>query len=408
MRRDILLLQGPIGPFFSHLATELTDRGFRVHKVNLNGGDKLFYKHDGAIDYAGELQHWDAFLERLIINKKIGRIYLYGDCRVYHRIAREVAKRLDVRVFVFEEGYIRPNFITLEENGVNGHSAMVNKGFNLPRVTDTPPPESEFTSNTFFRIACYSMMYYMSSFHGRSLFPGYQHHRDFRCISEGLRWINSGIRKLRFKRKEKHILSNLFFIGEVMTSFAEHAPKNKAIVFKHHPLDRGYTDYTNLFANFVSELGLQGRVFYVHDVCLPTLLQHAQGTVVINSTVGMSSLLYGTPVKTLGKAIYNLPGITSKLSLNAFWRKPGKVDEPAFAHLRNYLVTQNQLNGNLYKSMIKGSVSGLLWPEKLIAEHTYVEDALDVPTATPNLRIVAGLDVKTGTESDRSDDSKAA
>jgi capsule polysaccharide modification protein KpsS len=439
MRRDILLLQGPIGPFFFRLATELTDRGFRVHKVNLNGGDKLFYKHPGAIDYAGELQHWDAFLERLIINKKIGRIYLYGDCRVYHRIAREVAKRLDVRVFVFEEGYIRPNFITLEENGVNGHSSMVNKGFTLPRVTDTPPPESEFTANTFFRIACYSMMYYMSSYHRRSLFPGYQHHRDFRCISEGLRWINSGIRKLRFKRKEKHILSNLLpefegnyfvcplqvhcdmqvvvhsgynsiehFIGEVMTSFAEHAPKNKAIVFKHHPLDRGYTDYTNLFANFVSELGLQGRVFYVHDVCLPTLLQHAQGTVVINSTVGMSSLLYGTPVKTLGKAIYNLAGITSKLSLDAFWHKPGKVDEDAFAHLRNYLVTQNQLNGNLYKPMVKGSASGLQWPEKLIAEHTYVADALDIPTTTPNLRIVAGLDVKTGTESDRTDDSKAA
>ena len=44
MRRDVLLLQGPIGPFFSRFSKELSERGFNVHKVNLNGGDKLFYK----------------------------------------------------------------------------------------------------------------------------------------------------------------------------------------------------------------------------------------------------------------------------------------------------------------------------------------------------------------------------
>ncbi len=437
MRRDVLLLQGPIGPFFSRFSKELSERGFNVHKVNLNGGDKLFYKQPGAIDYAGELRHWDAFLERLIVNKKIGRIYLFGDCRIYHRIARDVAKRHDVRIFVFEEGYIRPNFITLEEDGVNGHSPMLQKGFNLPRKLNPEYKEHEFSINVFSLIAIYSMAYYLASAFKKKQFPGYQHHRDFRWLPEGFRWIISGFRKVRFKRKERHVLDNLLpefehnyfvcplqvhcdmqvvvhseynsiehFIGDVLTSFAKHAPSNKAIVFKHHPLDRGYTDYTNLFNNLVSELGLQGRVFYVHDLCLPTLLTHAQGTVVINSTVGMSSLFHGTPVKTLGKAIYNLPGITSQSSLKAFWRKAGKVDRNMFNQLRNYLVVQNQLNGNMYKPMSGESASGLVWSDRLLNEHTYTEDRIDTATA-PKLRVVGGLDVNPVNDN-RSDDAEAA
>lgn len=437
MRRDVLLLQGPIGPFFSRFAKDLDARGFAVHKVNLNGGDKLFYRNPGAIDYAGEVKHWDAFLERIILNKKIGRIYLFGDCRVYHRIAKEVAKRHDVRVFVFEEGYIRPNFITLEEDGVNGYSQMVEKGFRLPPATESKKPEKEVSVSVFSLVAIYSMMYYWASAFYKKQFPGYQHHRDFRWLPEGFRWIISGFRKIRFARKERHELANLLsefdenyfvcplqvhcdmqvvvhsdynsiehFIGDILTSFAKYAPNNKAIVFKHHPLDRGYTDYTRLFNNYVSELGLQGRVLYVHDLCLPTLLKHAQGTVVINSTVGMSSLFHDTPVKTLGKAIYDVPGVTSQSPLRTFWKQTGKVDRQVFTHLRNYLIGQNQLNGNMYKILDETSATGLHWSDELTAEHTYIEDRIEAPT-TPKLRVVAGLDVKTPKD-DQSDDAKAA
>jgi len=125
MHRNVLLLQGPIGPFFSRFSGELSERGFNVWKVNLNGGDRFFYRRNQSIDYDGNIREWDSYLDRLIVNKDIGRIYLFGDCRAYHRIARKVAKRRGIRLFVFEEGYIRPNYITLEENGVNGHSHFI-------------------------------------------------------------------------------------------------------------------------------------------------------------------------------------------------------------------------------------------------------------------------------------------
>jgi len=437
MRRNVLLLQGPIGPFFSRFGDDLEARGFAVTKINFNGGDRFFYRRSGALDYTGELKDWELWLDRLMINRSIGRVYLFGDCRAYHRIAREVAARLQVRVFVFEEGYIRPNFITLEENGVNGHSTMMRGNLNIIKGPLELPPEHPQPESVFQLTALYAVMYYWASAARKRRFTHYRHHRPFEWLSEGSRWIRSGLRKWRYARRESRILDELIpqfdknyfvcplqvhcdmqvvvhsdfnsiehFIGEVLASFRENAPSNKAIVFKHHPLDRGYTDYTTLFANLVAELGLQGRVFYVHDVCLPTLLQHAQGTVLINSTVGISSLYHGTPVKTLGDAIYDIQGLTEQGSLDDFWECERHVDADFFKAFRSFLVQRNQLNGNLYRRISEQGSSGIVWSDILSSEHTWTPDRLE-PTGVPKLKVING-GVATTRGIMRGDDAEAA
>lgn len=420
MRRNVLLLQGPIGPFFSRFGDDLAARGFAVTKINFNGGDRFFYRRSGAIDYTGKLEDWEHWLERLMINRNIGRIYLFGDCRAYHRIAREVAARLDIRVFVFEEGYIRPNFITLEENGVNGHSTMMKGHLEISTATPDLPDEHPQPGKVFQLTALYSMIYYWASAARTGRFPHYRHHRPFGWFSEGSRWIRSGIRKWFYSRRERKVLSELIpqfnknyfvcplqvhcdmqvvvhsdfnsiehFIGEVLSSFREHAAPNKAIVFKHHPLDRGYTDYTSLFDNLVAELGLQGRVYYVHDVDLPTLLRHAQGTVLINSTVGMSSLFHGTPVKTLGDAIYDIPGLTEQGELDDFWHCEKRVDKDLFQAFRAYLVQRNQLNGNLYRRISDHGSTGIVWSDNLSSAHTWHQDKVEA-VRVPKLTVIEG------------------
>lgn len=437
MRRNVLLLQGPIGPFFSRFGDDLAARGFAVTKINFNGGDRFFYRRSGAIDYTGKLEDWEYWLERLMINRNIGRIYLFGDCRAYHRIAREVAARLDIRVFVFEEGYIRPNFITLEENGVNGHSTMMKGNLKINTVAPELPDEHAQPAKVFQLTAIYSMIYYWASAARTGRFPHYRHHRPFGWLSEGSRWLRSGMRKWLYARREKNALSELIpqfnknyfvcplqvhcdmqvvvhsnfnsiehFIGEVLTSFREHAPLNKAIVFKHHPLDRGYTDYSSLFANLVAELGLQGRVFYVHDVDLPTLLRHAQGTVLINSTVGMSSLFHGTPVKTLGDAIYDIPGLTEQGELDDFWECEREVDAEMFKAFRAYLVQRNQLNGNLYRKISDHGSSGIVWSDNLSSEHTWIRDKVE-NRRVPNLTVIEGGGINRSI-GDNADDAEAA
>ena len=434
-RRAVLLLQGPVGPFFSRFGDDLESRGFDVYKVNFNGGDKFFYKRPQAIDFTGELDEWEAYLERLVVNKEIGRFYLFGDCRAYHRIAKRVAARHDIRVFVFEEGYIRPNYITLEEGGVNGNSRMLEGVAPFSAEAHTLPDETASPKRVFMITAIFSMIYYWASAFYQSKFEHYQHHRPFEWFSEGSIWIRSGFRKWRYSRRERGTVNDIVsqfdknyflcplqvhcdmqvmvhsdynsiehFIGDVLASFAEHSPKNKAIVFKHHPLDRGYTDYTVLIANLVGELGLQGRVFYVHDICLPTLLKHAEGTILINSTVGMSSLFHGTPVKTLGKAVYDLPGLTSQLSLDSFWTKPGKVDESLYQNYRKFLIMRNQLNGNLYRTLSDKSATGIVWSEQISAQHQYTE--YEEYIRLPRLRVVGGSSVQSKTSS--SDDAEAA
>ena len=37
--KKVLLLQGPIGPFFYRFAKKLKQAGASVHKINFNGGD---------------------------------------------------------------------------------------------------------------------------------------------------------------------------------------------------------------------------------------------------------------------------------------------------------------------------------------------------------------------------------
>ena len=437
MRRNVLLLQGPIGPFFSRFADDLETRGFRITKVNFNGGDRFFYRRHGAIDFTGRLEDWESWVERLIVNRDIGRIYLFGDCSAYHRIAREVAMHLNVRIFVFEEGYIRPNFITLEENGVNGHSTMMNRQLNIQANPQDLPEEHPQPGRVFLITALYAMLYYWSSAARKSRFSHYRHHRPFEWISEGSRWIWSGLRKWHYARRERETLEQLIpqfeknyfvcplqvhcdmqvvvhsnfnsiehFVGEVLASFREHAPINKAIVFKHHPLDRGYTDYTSLFANLVAELGLQGRVFYVHDVCLPTLLRHAQGTVLINSTVGISSLFHGTPVKTLGDAIYDLPGLTAQTSLDEFWHCERHVDASFFQVFRAFLIQRNQLNGNLYRRVSNQGATGIVWSDKLSSEHVWIEDSVE-QLGVPKLVVING-GISTVRGALRDDDAEAA
>jgi len=52
------------------------------------------------------------------------------------------------------------------------------------------------------------------------------------------------------------------------------------------------------------------------------LLSNAAGIVTINSTVGTTGLYNRVPVKVLGNAVFDIPGLTSQQPLDAFWQDP--------------------------------------------------------------------------------------
>jgi capsular polysaccharide export protein len=64
-------------------------------------------------------------LSKIIAEKSITDIVLYGDTRPLHAEAIKLAKGLDLRVHVFEEGYLRPYWVNYERGGANGNSRLM-------------------------------------------------------------------------------------------------------------------------------------------------------------------------------------------------------------------------------------------------------------------------------------------
>ena len=380
MKGNILLLQGPMGPFFKRLALDLDDSGHSVHKINFNAGDRFYFGGENTEEYSGTIEDWPEYLRQYLVNRNINLIILFGNERKYHRLAQDVASLVSVRVFVFEEGYLRPHYITLEKDGVNGRSSVPRNPERYQSIGNRGEKQALSASNPFPRAGWYAAVYFFAAWLGRTEFPHYRHHRPFNPYREAGIWLRTAFRKYYYQVKERGILEKLTrshskqfflvplqvhndaqiktwstalssaaFIRRIISSFSKNAPAGTILVIKHHPLDRGYCDYTRIIRKLALKFGCKERVIYVHDLHLPTLLDHARGTIQINSTVGISSILHGTPVKTSGSALYDMEGLTFQGKLEDFWNNLYEIDKDLNRKFRLYLIENNQINGNFYQ-----------------------------------------------------------
>ena len=379
--RRFLLLQGPAGPFFARVARQLRGAGAHVTKVNFNGGEDLYYRLPDVVRFRGALEAWPAFFEALVAERNISDVVLFGDCRPLHRHAIGRARALGVEVFVFEEGYLRPDFVTLERNGVNGHSSISQTPEAYSNVELGPERPRQPIKHAFAKSAIHTIFYACATALSKTRYPLYRHHRDIRPIVQMNLWLRGGFRRVVHTLRDRefgrqlaaHALPPYFFvplqvhldsqlshsrfasigefIREVVTSFARHAPADHCLILKLHPMDRAYCDYGPEIEALRRELGLGERLKYVDIINVPAALRGARGTIVINSTLGLSSLTHGTPVKCLGRAIYDLPGLTHQGSLDEFFQSPTAVDRELYQRFRHWLLQQNQLNGSVWSRL---------------------------------------------------------
>lgn len=391
--RRILLLQGPVGPFFARLAQDLRQAGAQVFKVNFNAGD-WFYYPKGAINYRGTMDELPNWLDDLIRQMDIDMVYLFGDCRPIHQIASFITSRYRIEIGVFEEGYVRPDYVTLERYGVNAYSR---RSRDPDHYADQPPvPKKLAVGNTYWPMVKYGFWYFLVGSLGKPWFWNYQHHRPLNLL-EALPWWRSVGRKQWYRWTEREMQAKLtgewshrfflvplqvfndsqitehadfsgveHFIEITLNSFARHAPPDTLLVFKHHPMDRGHTNYSALIRKLSGNAGMASRIYYIHDQHLPSLLDHVRGVVVVNSTVGLSALHHGAPTKVCGHALYDIPGLTYQGALDQFWSAaPGaKPDSRLYRRFCDHLVAKTQLNGSFYKPIEQaGNCSGLVWGE---------------------------------------------
>lgn len=374
--QHVLLLQGKMGSSFSRLASFLLDQNITVSKINFNAGDAFFYQHDNAYDYKGAVDEFDGWLATFVEKHDIDAIVCFGDCRPHHLKAAEYCEQSKTSFFVFEEGYLRPDYITFEEHGINGFSRLdVNKIHNLPKAHDKPL----YTNNRFYRLCWAAIIYYIVVRINKKKYPNYYHYRGLTAIQEAKAWIKAPYRKIRDHARDQRLLEKMIaqhkkayfvctlqvhkdtqithhsdyadvkdFINEVVSSFASHADASHHLVFKHHPLDRGHRDYRKYITQLAHQLGVSGRVHYGCDMHLPTLIRNSLGMVTVNSTTGLQSIYHKKPIKLMGRAIYNVEKLTDQKPLDEFWLNPQQPDNEFYLRFREYLIEENQLNGSFY------------------------------------------------------------
>lgn len=404
VRRNFLFLQGPPGPFFPLLGRELERRGCGVYRINLSGGDRYDWPR-GAVSYRGRMSRWPLFFDEFVQQHRITDVVLYGDCRPVHQAALRLAQLRGLHIHVFEEGYIRPDWMTLERDGVNGHSRMDRDPEAILATAEWLPdvPRLPSITATFSRRARDSYWHYHHVVLGRWRFPFYTSHRPASIIGEGIGWLLRFSRSWRRARQADVVLDEIagrqFFlfplqltgdyqirahspfgsmrmaVDYVLRSFARHAPAEAMLLVKEHPMDVGYRNWRRYILREARRLGVADRVRHIDGGELGDLCAASSGMVCVNSTSGTLALEVGIPVIVLGDAVYDVPGVTHQGSLDAFWLRPELPDRTLYQAFKKVLHARCLVRGGLasasaIRTLIANSV------ERLLAEDPAPQDRL--------------------------------
>ncbi|HZK92360.1 MAG TPA: capsular biosynthesis protein [Stellaceae bacterium] len=368
--RSFLFLQGPQSYFFEHAGRALRARGHRVHRVNLNLGDQLFWRLP-ATEYRGRFEQWPGFIAGLLEERRVTDLVLLGDRRPYHIAAAGAARERGIAVVVADLGYVRPDWLTLEADGMTTCSRFPRDPAAIRALAENfPEPDLTRRFHTpFWRLAVADVSYHGAAVLGRPLYPHYRRHGLHHPFAEYAAWVWNAPRRLATRRATEAAKARLaaapgdYFLyplqlasdfqlrahspfadardalRTVLRSFAKSPGKTRLIIVGH-PLDEGLIDWRRL----VRDAG-DDRLIFLAGGVPDALLAGAAGMVTVNSTLGLAALGRGVPVKTLGSAIYEVPGLTHRGDLDRFWRAPRPPDPALADAFLRALVGATQVKG---------------------------------------------------------------
>lgn len=384
VNRRFLFLQGPHGPWFHRLGSLLRAAGAEVWRVGFNFGDRVFWPGPGYIAYDAPQDQWPATCAGLMERHAITDLVIYGDTRPIHATAVAAAEARGITVHVFEEGYLRPYWVTYERGGSNGHSrlmtlpvpemqaALTRVDLDLP---DTPATWGDMRQH----------MFWGALYHGFVALGGLAYHnfRPHRALTVGQEFLlylrrflmmpfhrlertfaTTSIRNGGFPyhlailqlehdasfRDHSPFASMTDFLALVIDAFAKGAPRHHHLVFKAHPLEDGRVPLKAEIRRLAAEHGLTGRVHFVRGGKLAQLLNDARSAVTVNSTAGQQALWRGLPLRSFGAAVYDKPEFVSSQPLDAFFAGADRPDTRAYRDYRHFLLETSQVVGGFYSS----------------------------------------------------------
>ena len=421
--RRFLFLQGPHGPFLHRLAKMLRAAGGEVWRVGFNAGDRAFwFGTPGYISYRGTTEEWPSYFVDLVTKHNITDIVLYGDTRPIHASAIAHAKAAGLTVHVFEEGYMRPFWVTYERNGTNGNSRLMDLSVNQMQealaLSDLEVPTPPAHWGDMRQHVFYGAVYHWFVLFRNRNYRKLTRHRELPVLTEAALYTRRlllmpfialdrkiATARIRFGGFPYHLVLMQLehdasfqmhspftrmaeFITVVLEGFAIGTPRHHHLVFKAHPLENGRSPLRQIIDAEAKRLGVEGRVHYVRGGKLAQLLDHARTAVTVNSTAGQQVLWRGIPLKVFGKAVYNKPEFVSEQPLEDFFANPTRPDSRAFKDYRRYLLETSQVPGGYYSARGRRQLMRQVVDMMLSDEDPY--DALSAGKVPPRrpLRIV--------------------
>ncbi len=414
--RSFLFLQGPHGPFFHQLGRMLRAAGAATWRVGFNSGDDAFWFHrDSFIPYTGTAEGWPEACASLIEAQGVTDLVLYGDARPIHATAVAEARRRGVTVHVFEEGYLRPWWVSYERGGANGNSRLMELGVAEMRaalaqcdlsVPDAPAHWGDMRHHVF-----YGALYHWFVMFRNGRYRNFQPHRDRTVMQEfglylrrlllmpaqatGRAAATMRVRRggfpyhlclLQLAHDSSFTAHGPFatmseFLATVIGGFAEGAPRHHHLVFKAHPLEDGRTPLRGELDRLGRAHGVADRLHFIRGGKLAALLDHASSAVTVNSTAAQQAFWRGLPVKAFGRAVYAKPEFVSPQPIGAFFAAPLRPDTRAYRDFRSFLLETSQIAGGFYSARGRRQLLRQVVDMMLAPHDPY--DALALGTAAP-------------------------
>jgi len=418
-----LFLQGPHGPFFYQLSRVLLAAGAEVYKIGFNQGDRAFWKEDATfLPYFGKLTDWGEEIREVLDDMAVTDIVLYGDTREVHAEAVAAARDRGLKVHCFEEGYLRPYWVTYERGGVNGHSRLCDMSVDDMRAElmdrDIDLPDAPARWGDMRHHAFYGALYHGHILFRNRAFRNYRTHRELsvfqefrlhfrRLLAMPFHALQRRAAQARIRRdgyvyhlallqlghdssiQHHSPLSSMpEFIRMTIDAFAEGAPIHHHLIIKTHPLEDGRFPLRKIALEAARKAGIENRVHFVRGGKLAGLMNFAKSVVTINSTAAQQALWRGLPLKVFGNSVYRKPEFVSEQPLPEFFADPWKPDARAYRDYRHYLLETSQVMGGFYSSksrrrLIRGVVD-------MVLDEADPYDSLHIENATPRqqLRVV--------------------
>lgn len=402
----------------------LRTAGAQVSRVGFNAGDSAFwFDKAGYIPFHGKPEDWENTLVNIMAERKITDIVLYGDTRPIHAQAVTLAKLHNITVHVFEEGYMRPYWVTYERGGTNGHSRLMKMSIPEMRralaLSDLEVPTPPAHWGDMRHHVFYGALYHWFVMFRNKDYRNFTRHRELPVAMEAYlytkrlllmplialdrRIASTRIRQGGFPyhlvlmqlehdasfQKHSPFTKMSEFIELVMEGFANGAPKHHHLVFKAHPLENDRSPVRKLIRAAAKKYNVLHRVHYVRGGKLARLLDQARTAVTVNSTAGQQVLWRGIPLKVFGKAVYAKPQFVSKQPLAAFFASPTRPNSKAYKDYRRFLLETSQIPGGFYAARGRRQLLRQVVDMMLADEDPY--DALKAGKNPPRqpLRIVS-------------------